>query len=113
MAFLHYRDAAFRIARAAQAPGQTIAFDMLLSFAASSDDPISRGRHKVLRSKALKIPPQTSTIASRLPKDVGAARHQKAFGGHFHKIVSRGRRAVYSYRGGNGSDCNGAQEFCT
>ena len=73
MAFLHYRDAAFQIARAAQVPGQTIAFDMLLSFAASSEDPISGGRHKVLGSKALNIPPQTSTIASHLPKAVGAA----------------------------------------
>ena len=73
MAFLHYRDAAFQIARAAQVPGQSIAWDMLLSFAASSDDPISGGRHKVLGSKALNIPPQTSTIASHLPKAVGAA----------------------------------------
>ncbi|MDW4549321.1 thiamine pyrophosphate-dependent enzyme [Defluviimonas sp. D31] len=73
MAFLHYRDAAFQIARAAQVPGQSIAWDMLLSFAASSEDPISGGRHKVLGSKALSIPPQTSTIASHLPKAVGAA----------------------------------------
>jgi 2-oxoisovalerate dehydrogenase E1 component len=73
VAFLHYRDAAFQIARAAQVPGQTIAFDMLLSFAASSEDPISGGRHKVLGSRALNIPPQTSTIASHLPKAVGAA----------------------------------------
>lgn len=73
MAFLHYRDAAFQIARSMQVPGQTIAWDMLLSFAASSEDPISGGRHKVLGSKALSIPPQTSTIASHLPKAVGAA----------------------------------------
>ena len=73
MAFLHYRDAAFQIQRATQVPGQTIAWDMLLSFAASSEDPISGGRHKVLGSKALNIPPQTSTIASHLPKAVGAA----------------------------------------
>ena len=73
MAFLHYRDAAFQIARAAQVPGQSVAWDMLLSFAASSEDPISGGRHKVLGSKALSIPPQTSTIASHLPKAVGAA----------------------------------------
>jgi len=45
----------------------------LLSFVASSDDPISGGRHKVLGSKSLFIPPQTSTIASHLPKAVGAA----------------------------------------
>ena len=73
MAFLHYRDAAFQIERANQVPGQSITWDMLLSFACSSDDPISGGRHKVLGSKALNIPPQTSTIASHLPKAVGAA----------------------------------------
>jgi 2-oxoisovalerate dehydrogenase E1 component len=73
MAFLHYRDAAFQIARSAQVEGQNIAWDMLLSFASSSEDPISGGRHKVLGSKALNIPPQTSTIASHLPKAVGAA----------------------------------------
>ncbi|MCB2109411.1 MAG: MFS transporter [Defluviimonas sp.] len=73
MAFLHYRDAAFQIARAGQVPGQSIAWDMLLSFACSSEDPISGGRHKVLGSKTLSIPPQTSTIASHLPKAVGAA----------------------------------------
>ncbi len=73
MAFLHYRDAAFQIARAGQVPGQSMTWDMLLSFAASSEDPISGGRHKVLGSKSLNIPPQTSTIASHLPKAVGAA----------------------------------------
>jgi 2-oxoisovalerate dehydrogenase E1 component len=73
MAFLHYRDAAFQIERASQVPGQSIAWDMLLSFGCSSEDPISGGRHKVLGSKALNIPPQTSTIASHLPKAVGAA----------------------------------------
>ncbi len=77
MAFLHYRDAAFQIARADQVAdqsvGQNIIWDMLLSFAASSEDPISGGRHKVLGSRALMIPPQTSTIASHLPKAVGAA----------------------------------------
>ena len=72
-AFLHYRDGAFQIARAQQVPGQSPAWDMLLSFACSMDDPISGGRHKVLGSKALNIPPQTSTIASHLPKAVGAA----------------------------------------
>lgn len=73
IAFLHYRDAAFQIARAEQVPGQQIAWDMLLSFACSSEDPTSGGRHKVLGSKRLMIPPQTSTIASHLPKAVGAA----------------------------------------
>ncbi len=73
IAFLHYRDAAFQIARGAQVPGQTMTWDMLLSFACSSEDPMSGGRHKVLGSRALNIPPQTSTIASHLPKAVGAA----------------------------------------
>ena len=73
IAFLHYRDAAFQIARSQQVPGQQIAWDMALSFACAAEDPISGGRHKVLGSKALTIPPQTSTIASHLPKAVGAA----------------------------------------
>jgi 2-oxoisovalerate dehydrogenase E1 component len=73
MAFLHYRDAAFQIHRAKMVPGQTPTWDMLLSFTASAEDPISSGRHKVLGSKALFIPPQTSTIASHLPKAMGAA----------------------------------------
>jgi len=73
LALLHYRDAAFQIARAGQVAGQDPLFDMLLSFVASSNDPISGGRHKVLGSAALAIPPQTSTIASHLPKAVGAA----------------------------------------
>ena len=73
MAFLHYRSAAFLIQRGKQVPGETQLWDMLLSFAASSEDPISGGRHKVLGSKTLCVPPQTSTIASHLPKAVGAA----------------------------------------
>lgn len=73
MAFLHYRSGAFMIQRSKQLANQTPIYDMLLSFVASSEDPISGGRHKVLGSKALFIPPQTSTIASHLPKAVGAA----------------------------------------
>jgi 2-oxoisovalerate dehydrogenase E1 component len=73
MAFLHYRSNAFQIHRSKKLPGQTPLWDMLLSFAASAEDPISGGRHKVIGSKALNIPPQTSTIASHLPKAVGAA----------------------------------------
>ncbi|MCW8886208.1 MAG: thiamine pyrophosphate-dependent enzyme, partial [Motiliproteus sp.] len=73
MAFLHYRDCAFLIQRAKQLEGQTTLSDLLHSFCASRDDPISGGRHKVLGSKSLYIPPQTSTVASHLPKAVGAA----------------------------------------
>lgn len=73
IAFLHYRDAAFFVQRARQAAAVNPLWDMLLSFTASSEDPISGGRHKVLGSKALFVPPQTSTIASHLPKALGAA----------------------------------------
>ncbi|MFT5757877.1 MAG: 2-oxoisovalerate dehydrogenase E1 component [Alteromonadaceae bacterium] len=73
MAFLHYRSGAFVIQRSKQVPGQTPLYDMLLSFSASKYDPISGGRHKVLGSKTLNIPPQTSTIASHLPKAMGTA----------------------------------------
>lgn len=73
IAFLHYRDAAFQLARADQAGQPGMMRDMLLSFACSSEDPTSGGRHKVLGSRPLMIPPQTSTIASHLPKAMGAA----------------------------------------
>ena len=73
MAFLHYRSGAFVIQRAKHEPDQQPLYDMLLSFCASAEDPVSGGRHKVLGSKSLFIPPQTSTIASHLPKAVGAA----------------------------------------
>ena len=73
MAFLHYRSSAFFIERSSQINGTTPIYDMALSFMASSEDPISGGRHKVIGSKILNIPPQTSTIASHIPKSVGAA----------------------------------------
>jgi len=73
LAFLHYRDCAFLIQRSKKLPGQTIIHDLLMSFCARADEPISGGRHKVLGSKELFVPPQTSTIASHLPKAVGAA----------------------------------------
>jgi 2-oxoisovalerate dehydrogenase E1 component len=47
--------------------------DSALSFAASKDDPASGGRHKVWGSKPLWVLPQTSTIASHLPKALGTA----------------------------------------
>lgn len=73
IAFLHYRDAAFFIERSKQLPNSNATWDLLLSFTASAEDPIAQGRHKVLGSKEFFIPPQTSTIASHLPKAVGAA----------------------------------------
>ena len=73
IAFLHYRSTPFFIERSKLTHGATPIYDTALSFAASSEDPISGGRHKVIGSKKLNIPPQTSTIASHLPKAVGAA----------------------------------------
>jgi 2-oxoisovalerate dehydrogenase E1 component len=72
-AFLHYRSGGFFMARARQLPGSTPVFDTLLGIVASSDEPIASGRHKVWGSRPLWIPPQTSTIASHLPKAVGLA----------------------------------------
>ena len=73
MAFVHYRSCAFMIQRAKQIPGSTPLYDTMLSYVASSDDPIAGGRHKVFGSYPLMVPPQTSTIASHLPKAMGAA----------------------------------------
>lgn len=73
MAFLHYRSGALMIERAKQLPGSTSIYDTMLSFVASSEDPIAGGRHKVFGSLPLMVPPQTSTIASHLPKAMGAA----------------------------------------
>ena len=73
IAFLHYRSGAFFIERSRQLSSSTPLYDMALSFMASSEDPISGGRHKVIGSKILNIPPQTSTIASHIPKAVGTA----------------------------------------
>ncbi len=72
-AFLHYRSGGFFLARARQHPGITPTMDTLLGVVASSDDPIAQGRHKVWGSRAMWIPPQTSTIASHLPKAMGMA----------------------------------------
>lgn len=72
-AFLHYRSGALMAERSRKVPGIDPIRDTLLSLVASSDDPISGGRHKVWGSRALWVPPQTSTIASHLPKAVGCA----------------------------------------
>ncbi len=71
--FLHSRAGALMMARARQLPGSTPLFDTLLSICASREDPISEGRHKVWGSRPLWVPPQTSTIASHLPKSSGMA----------------------------------------
>jgi 2-oxoisovalerate dehydrogenase E1 component len=71
--FLHYRSGGLMMARSRKLGGVTPTFDTLLSLCASSEDPITHGRHKVWGSKPLWVPPQTSTIASHLPKAVGLA----------------------------------------
>lgn len=73
MAFLHYRSGAFYVQRAKQLSSTDGVRDILLSLVAAADDPIAGGRHKVFGSVPLTIPPQTSTIASHLPKALGAA----------------------------------------
>lgn len=72
-AFLHYRSGAFMLERARPLPDIDAVYDTALSLAASAEDPISGGRHKVWGSVALNVPPQTSTIASHVPKAVGMA----------------------------------------
>jgi 2-oxoisovalerate dehydrogenase E1 component len=72
-AFLHYRSGAFMAERFRKLPGMDPVMDSALSFAASREDPASGGRHKVWGSKPLWVLPQTSTIASHLPKALGTA----------------------------------------
>ena len=72
-AFLHYRSGGFMAERFRKLPGMDPVMDSALSFAASAEDPASGGRHKVWGSKPLWVLPQTSTIASHLPKALGTA----------------------------------------
>ncbi len=83
-AFLHYRSGGFMAERYGKLDGMDFVRDTCLSFAASSSDPISGGRHKVWGSKPLWVLPQTSTIASHLPKAVGTALAiaRRSSGGH-------------------------------
>lgn len=77
-ALLHYRSGGFYAARSARAAAlgeraDTGVRDVLLGVAAAAADPISGGRHKVFGHPALHVIPQTSTIASHLPRGVGLA----------------------------------------
>jgi 2-oxoisovalerate dehydrogenase E1 component len=71
--FLHYRSGGLMMARARKLKDADPILDTVLSFCAAADDPIAQGRHKVWGSKSLWVPPQTSTIASHLPKAAGMA----------------------------------------
>jgi len=72
-ALLHYRSGGFYCARAHQVAGVDPVRDILLGVAASADEPIAGGRHKVFGRAELAIIPQTSTIASHLPRSLGVA----------------------------------------
>jgi len=72
-ALLHYRSGGFYFARATQVADQNPVDDTLRGMLARTTDQISGGRHKVWGSTALNIIPQTSTIASHLPRAVGLA----------------------------------------
>ncbi len=72
-ALLHYRSGAFYVARAHQVPGSTPVRDVLQGLMALADEPIAGGRHKVFGHPDLGIIPQTSTVASHLPRAVGLA----------------------------------------
>jgi 2-oxoisovalerate dehydrogenase E1 component len=74
-ALLHYRSGGFFLARALQA-GRSLDDGLravLLGLAAAVADPASGGRHKVFGDASLAVIPQTSTIASHLPRAVGVA----------------------------------------
>ena len=68
-ALLHYRSGGFFLGRA----GLEGVHDVLAGVVAAADEPISGGRHKVFGRHDLGIIPQTSTIASHLPRAVGVA----------------------------------------
>lgn len=75
-ALLHYRSGAFYAARAAIGhreadDGSDPVRDVVRSLVSSVADPMSGGRHKVFGHPRLHIVPQTSTIASHLPRAVG------------------------------------------
>jgi 2-oxoisovalerate dehydrogenase E1 component len=72
-ALLHYRSGAFYLERARQVPGQDPLRDVLLGIVAATEEPIAGGRHKVFGHPDLAIVPQTSTIASHLPRALGTA----------------------------------------
>ena len=72
-ALLHYRSGAFFLARAALVDSHEPLRDVLLGLVAATEEPIAGGRHKVFGRHDLHIIPQTSTIASHLPRAVGVA----------------------------------------
>ncbi len=80
-ALLHYRSGGFYSARSHQLDGHDPVRDVLAGMLALADEPIAGGRHKVFGNHALNVIPQTSTIASQLPRALGVA-----------LAIARGRR---------------------
>lgn len=73
-ALLHYRSGAFYIARSVRAGASTDPVDDIVAgLLAHTDEPIAGGRHKVFGHPDTAVIPQTSTIASHLPRAVGIA----------------------------------------
>ena len=70
-ALLHYRSGAFYAARAHLDGSVDPVRETLRSLTGSAADPMSGGRHKVFGHPRLHVLPQTSTIASHLPRAVG------------------------------------------
>jgi 2-oxoisovalerate dehydrogenase E1 component len=67
-ALLHYRSGGFFLQRARQVDSSDPLRDVLLGVVAATDEPISGGRHKVFGRHDLNVIPQTSTVASHLPR---------------------------------------------
>ncbi len=72
-ALLHYRSGGFYCARARQSGAHDAVGDVLAGMLALAEEPIAGGRHKVFGHTGLAIIPQTSTIASHLPRALGVA----------------------------------------
>ncbi len=74
-ALLHYRSGGFYLARAGQERREPLpgVRDVLAGLLGLAEEPIAGGRHKVFGHPSLDIIPQTSTIASHLPRAVGVA----------------------------------------
>ncbi len=72
-ALLHYRSGGFYCARAQQVPGHDPIHDVLAGMLALAEEPIAGGRHKVFGHPDLAVIPQTSTIASQVPRALGVA----------------------------------------
>ncbi len=72
-ALVHYRSGGFMLQRMFRDRDRRPLYEILLSLAASAKDPVAGGRHKVWGDPNTFIPPQTSTIASHLPRAIGMA----------------------------------------